>query len=76
MKKSVRLIIILFVSLLLILFAIKGVSELIYEYKYKPCMEQEVQPVFDNETGQWTNECPGGCHLGSCFGVETACCPD
>ena len=54
----------------------KGISEMVYDYKYKSCMGHSLEPIYDEETGYWDNQCPEGCHLGTCFGRLTAYCPD
>jgi hypothetical protein len=76
MKKSSKIILIIIVSLIIILLSIKITSDLIYKYKYEPCMEHKLEPVYDGISDTWSNECPEGCHLDACFGIKTACCPD
>ncbi len=76
MKKSVKIILLIFIILIVVLLTVRIGTNLIYTYKYESCMKHEPSPIYDNETSTWINSCPDGCKLGSCFGVRTACCPE
>ncbi|MGM5485051.1 MAG: hypothetical protein ACQEP1_04230 [Nanobdellota archaeon] len=76
MKNIYKTILIILAIIIGILIIIKAAYTVIYKMKYEECMSQDIEPVYDNETGHWTNRCPEGCTIGSCFGVQTACCPE
>ena len=74
--KYFKIIALVFIVIVLVIFSVRITSDLIYKYKYEPCMQHEPTPFYDNETDTWINTCPEGCRLGSCFGTRTACCPE